>query len=77
MELTGLEALELRYDKGGTFFDGTPVNGTTLADLDDDLIAAFLKPLGSPSRATDALVSRGLVTISREATSRPWPASSR
>jgi ATP-dependent DNA helicase RecG len=60
--LTGLEAQELRYDKGGTFFDGTPVMGTTVEDLDDGLVGAFLRPLGSPARTTDALVSRGLLS---------------
>ena len=58
--LSSLEVQELRYDKGGTFFDGTPVSGAELADLDDERIAAYLKPLRSIGRAEEALASRGL-----------------
>lgn len=60
--LTAVEVQELRYDKGGTFFDGTPVNEASIQDLDEGLVAAYLKPLGSSERKREALTSRGLVT---------------
>lgn len=60
--LTGPEAQELRYDKGGTFFDGTAVRGASRADLDARLLDAYLRPLGATSRAEEALTARGLLT---------------
>ena len=60
-----IEATELRYDKGGTFFDGTPVAGAVRDDLDPGLVDAFLRAVGSLSRPDDALLARGLLTPNR------------
>ncbi len=64
-KLGPMEIQELRYDKGGTFFDGTMVSGSTAEDLDDRLVHAFLRAVGGTHRADDSLVSRGLMTRSR------------
>ncbi len=63
--LTPLEAQELRYDKGTTFFDGTPVTGTTREDLDDNLVSSFLRAVGGAARPDESLASRGLLTRTR------------
>ncbi len=60
-----MEASELRYDKGGTFFDGTPVAGAARDDLDPNLIDRFLRSVGGNQRPDDALLARGLLTSSR------------
>jgi ATP-dependent DNA helicase RecG len=60
-----MEASELRYDKGGTFFDGTPVAGAARDDLDPNLINRFLRSVGGNQRPDDALLARGLLTSSR------------
>jgi ATP-dependent DNA helicase RecG len=62
-----MEVQELRYDKGGTFFDGTAVPGATRGDLDDKLIDQFLRAVGSRHRPDDALLSRGLLVDVRGA----------
>jgi ATP-dependent DNA helicase RecG len=60
-----MEASELRYDKGGTFFDGTPVAGAARDDLDAGLVDAFLRSVGGSAQTDDALLARGLLTSSR------------
>lgn len=61
-----MEVQELRYDKGGTFFDGTPVLGAGRTDLDDKLVRLFLRAVGATHRAEDSLVSRGLLSRMRD-----------
>jgi len=61
-----MEVQEFRYDKGGTFFDGTPVPGASRADLDDRLVEQFLRAVGGLHRPEDSLVSRGLLVRTRE-----------
>jgi ATP-dependent DNA helicase RecG len=56
-----MEVQELRYDKGGTFFDGTAVPGALRDDLDDKLVDQFLRAVGSQRRPDEALLSRGLL----------------
>lgn len=56
-----MEVQELRYDKGGTFFDGTAVRGATRDDLETKLVDQFLRAVGGRRRPDDALLSRGLV----------------
>ncbi len=63
-----MEVQELRYDKGDTFFDGTPVAGASRSDLDDKLVSLFLRAVGGTHRADDSLVSRGLLTRTRNGT---------
>jgi ATP-dependent DNA helicase RecG len=60
-----MEIQELRYDKGGTFFDGTPMAGAVRPDLDDKLVGQFLRAVGGTHRADDSLVSRGLLARAR------------
>lgn len=60
-----MEVQELRYDKGGTFFDGTAVAGSSRDDLDAKLIDQFLRAVGGRSRPDDALRSRGLLVQAR------------
>jgi ATP-dependent DNA helicase RecG len=62
-----MEVQELRYDKGGTFFDGTAVAGATRDDLDNKLIDQFLRAVGSRHRPDEALRSRGLLVEARGA----------
>lgn len=59
--LGALEAQELRYEKGSTFFDGTPVQGAAQDDLDAKKIEQFLRRVGGSGRPDDALVARGLL----------------
>lgn len=61
-----MEVQELQYDKGGTFFDGTHVPGAGRADLDDRLVAQFLRAVGGTHRPEDSLVSRGLLARTSE-----------
>jgi ATP-dependent DNA helicase RecG len=57
-----LEAQELRYDKGESTYDGSGVEGTGLADLDDELVETYLQRVRAGSRPEIALKARGLVT---------------
>lgn len=56
-----IEATELRYDKGETFFDGTTVAGATRGDLDPALVDAYLRSVGGLARPDDVLLARGLL----------------
>jgi ATP-dependent DNA helicase RecG len=60
-----MEVQELHYDKGGTFFDGTPAPGAAGDDLDPNLIDRFLRSVGGRQRPDDALLARGLLVRSR------------
>ncbi|MFO7533107.1 MAG: ATP-binding protein [Candidatus Limnocylindrales bacterium] len=60
-----LEVQEIRFDKGGTFYDGTACADASLSDLDDGLVRGFLKALGVTSRGEDALAARGLLVAAR------------
>lgn len=64
-KLGPLEAQELRYDKGGTFFDGTIVRGAATDDFEDRAVSAFLRAVGGSHRPEDALLSRGLLGRNR------------
>ncbi len=57
-----VEAQELRYDKGTTFFDGTPARAASRDDLDDESVADYLRRIGGTARPENALASRGLLT---------------
>ena len=61
-----MEVQELHYDKGGTFFDGTAVAGSSREDLDDKFVDRFLRAVGGRSRSDDALLSRGLLVRTRD-----------
>lgn len=56
-----IEAQELRYEKGGTFFDATAVRGASQEDLDPRLVEAYLRRVGRASRPQEALAARGLL----------------
>jgi ATP-dependent DNA helicase RecG len=60
-----VEATELRYEKGGTFFDGTPATGATRDDFDAGRVDAFLRSVGGLARPDDALLARGLLARNR------------
>ena len=60
-----MEVQELHYDKGGTFFDGSPAAGAARDDLDPNLIDQFLRSVGGRQRPDDALLARGLLVQSR------------
>lgn len=60
-----MEVQELHYDKGGTFFDGTPAPGAALDDLDPNLIDQFVRSVGGRQRPDAALLARGLLVRSR------------
>lgn len=58
---------ELEWDRGVASFDMTPASGATLADLDDEQVAAYQATLGSSTpdlalRARDLLARDGGVT---------------
>lgn len=62
-KLKSFETAELRYDKGSSVYDGQPVNGATRADLDDDLVAKYLRRMRPRTPSDEALAARGLLTI--------------
>lgn len=61
--LNTLEAQELRYDKGGSVFDGRTAEGTEMGDLDPVIVADYVARVrAEPSRRDAVLVARGLAT---------------
>jgi ATP-dependent DNA helicase RecG len=56
-----LEAQELRFDKGQSIFDGTPVPESRMSDLDEDLVNRYLERVKGAVRRDVVLASRGLV----------------
>jgi ATP-dependent DNA helicase RecG len=54
------ESQELRYDKGDSIYDGSVVDGTSLADLDDVLIEAYQAKLRPTTSLDQVLQARGL-----------------
>lgn len=56
-----LEAQELRFDKGQSIFDGSPVAEAKLSDLDEDLTNRYLERVKGAVRRDVVLASRGLV----------------
>jgi ATP-dependent DNA helicase RecG len=56
-----VEAQELRYDKGESTYDGTPVDGTDLDDLDEKLVGWYLESVRASTGRGTALRARGLV----------------
>lgn len=58
--LRASEAQELEYDKGQSTFDGRPVAGATLADLDAALVDRYVRRVGARAPAPDVLLARGL-----------------
>lgn len=55
-----LEAQELRYDKGESTYDGSPVDGAGLTDLREDLVERYLHNLQTSVDRETALRARGL-----------------
>jgi ATP-dependent DNA helicase RecG len=55
-----IEAQELRYDKGESAYDGLPVDGTTLDDLDEGLVTWYVESLNASIAPEVALQARGL-----------------
>ena len=55
-----IESQELRYDKGESHFDGTPIPDTGIGDLDDALVERYLQRLGATGEAGLVLKARGL-----------------
>lgn len=64
-KLNPVEVQELRYDKGTTFFDGSPVAESTKADLAEPAVEAYLRAIGGTTRPEEALLSRGLLAKSK------------
>ena len=64
-----VESQELRFDKGDSTFDGTPVRDASSADLDSALIDRYLARIRSSSGDT-ALAARGLL-VDRDG-ARQW-----
>lgn len=62
-------AQELRFDKGESTFDGSPVMTAALADLDPALVDRYVRRIGARSPET-ALAARGLV-VDRRGVLRP------
>jgi ATP-dependent DNA helicase RecG len=56
-----IEAQELRFDKGESTYDASPVEGTGLNDLDDGIVDRYLESVeASTGRREVALKARGL-----------------
>jgi ATP-dependent DNA helicase RecG len=58
--LGALEAQELRYDKGESTYDGSPLEGARLKDLDPALIERYLRSVRAKSDPAAVLKARGL-----------------
>jgi ATP-dependent DNA helicase RecG len=54
-----LEAQELRYDKGDSTFDGSPVEAS-VADIDEGLLDRYMRSVGARSSSEEVLTARGL-----------------
>lgn len=67
--LTALEAHELRYDKGESTFDGTPIDAE-LDDLDPALVDRYRRRVRAVSDAEAVLKARGLA-VERDRVLRP------
>jgi ATP-dependent DNA helicase RecG len=61
--LTDEDARELAYDKGERPFDGMPVPGATVDDLDQDALREFATSIGAGDDIERALRVRGLITF--------------
>jgi ATP-dependent DNA helicase RecG len=55
-----VEAQELRYDKGESIYDGSPVDGTGMDDLDERIVGQYLESVKSSIGREVALKARGL-----------------
>lgn len=53
---------ELHFDRGSAPFDGTPVSGVTVADLDVGLLKSYRDSAGFSGTNTQLLRNRGLLT---------------
>jgi len=53
---------ELHFDRGSAHFDGEPVPGVTLADLDQDLVRGYRESAGATGTNARLLRARGLIT---------------
>ena len=62
-----VEAQELRFDKGESTFDGTPVTNASLTDLDPERVDRYLRSIRATSREP-ALAARGLVVNRKRVT---------
>jgi ATP-dependent DNA helicase RecG len=56
------ESQELRYDKGDSIFDGTIVEGTSLSDLDQLVVAEYERKLRPATSLDQVLQARGLAS---------------
>jgi len=56
-----MQAQELRFDKGQSVYDGTIAAGARMADLEDKLLARYLRSVRAGDRANTVLASRGLI----------------
>lgn len=65
-----LEAQELRYDKGDSIFDATPVSDADLTALDQALIDRYLRRVRARADAEVVLPARGLA-VDRDGLLRP------
>ncbi len=65
-KLREFEVRELEYDKGQSSFDGRPVAGARLDDLDDGLMNRYFASLQPHQPGFDVLEARGLVVRTGE-----------
>ena len=56
------QAEELRYDKGESTFDGSPVNEVDISALEGDLVDKYVRRIRATSTAEVVLAARGLAT---------------
>lgn len=69
--LTAEQAQQLAYEKGAPHFDGTLVPDATRADLDPDVVRAYVAQLPAPVYPRTALEARGFLQKDRAGALRP------
>lgn len=67
-KLSYLQRQELHYDRDGAPYDGQPVRGVSIDDLDPNQIEAFRAALGSKQEVARVLQARSLLTASGQLT---------
>ncbi|PWV73179.1 ATP-dependent DNA helicase RecG [Prauserella marina] len=59
---------ELEFDKGQSQYDGFPVSGVTLSNLDSELISTYVRSTGAKADVQNVLAARSLLTRTGELT---------
>lgn len=71
-KLTFAQRQELHYDRGESHFDGKPLPGLIVRDLDQEQVGTFREATGSRTDEEHVLRARGLLGRSGEVTVAAW-----